>query len=118
MKKFIIISCLASLAILLFSFSIVDQEIKVGDELTIAGPSSCSYVYVYFPKKNFILKKGGTLNFKSLWGTKVIVSEVSKSKSGDIIITVEKKNGGSFLNSLKTLNIQYDNALKTSEVIK
>ena len=119
MKKHVILSCLVSLTFMLFSFSAIDiQEIKVGDELTISDPSSSSYAYIHFPKKNFILKKGGTLNFKSLAGTKVIVTEISKSKSGDILIKVMKKNGGSFLNTLKTLNIEYDKAIKNSEVIK
>ena len=119
MKKHVILSCLVSLTFMLFSFSVIDiQEIKVGDELTISDPSSSSYAYIHFPKKNFILKKGGTLNFKSLAGTKVIVTEISKSKSGDILIKVMKKNGGSFLNTLKTLNIEYDKAIKNSEVIK
>ena len=119
MKKAIILSCLVVFTITLSSFYTYSiQDISVGDELTISEPSSSSYAYIHFPKKNFILKKGGTLNFKSLKGTKVIVTEISKSKSGDILIKVMKKNGGSFLNTLKTLNIEYDKAIKNSEVIK
>lgn len=119
MKKVAIINLSLFLTIVFSSFSShYDQDITIGEELTISEPSSNSYVYIQFPKNNFILKKGGTLNFKSLVGTKVIVDEIMKSENGETIVKVKKKNGGSFLHSLKTLNIAYNNAIKYAEIIK
>ena len=119
MKKAIILSCLVVFTITLSSFYTNSiQDINVGDEITISNPSSSSYAYIRFPKNNFILKKGGNLNYKSLSGTKVIVSEVLKSNDDEIIIKVKKKDGGSFLNSLQVLSIEYKNALESAEIIK
>ena len=119
MKKAIILSCLVVFTITLSSFGTYGiQDINVGDEITISNPSSSSYAYIHFPKSNFILKKGGNLNYKSLSGTKVIVAEVLQSNDGETIIKVKKKDGGSFLNSLKVLSIDYNKALENSEIIK
>ncbi|RZT00021.1 hypothetical protein [Aquimarina brevivitae] len=119
MKKFVFFNFMAFVLCLSVSFSAIsDQDIKVGEELTLASPSSNNYAYINFPKNNFILKKGGILNFKSLPGTKVVVTEINSANDGNTVVTVKRKDGGTFLNSLRTLTIHYEKAIESNEVTK
>ncbi|GAA4278102.1 hypothetical protein [Aquimarina mytili] len=113
MKKLIFIT-------LLSFFSAQGQEnikdIVVGDILTVGAPSAMHYKHIYFPKTNFIIKKGGIPNYKALIGNRVIVTGVDK-KDGYTKISFKKDDGRKFFNSITIVNANLEEALKEKEIL-
>ncbi len=92
------------------------KEIVVGDILTVGAPSAQYYKYVYFPKTNFIIKKGGIPNYNALIGNRVVVTEVAK-QDGYTKVSFKKDDGKKFFNSITTVNANLEKALKEKEIL-
>lgn len=99
------------------NISNTQDPIAIGDVLIIGKPSDQHYCYIHFPKTNFIIKKGGIPNYKSLIGDRVIVTEVTQTKAGNRKITLKREDGYKFFNSISQVNIDLEKALEYNEVI-
>ncbi|TSE05064.1 hypothetical protein [Aquimarina algiphila] len=93
------------------------DPIEVGDILVIGKPSAQQYQHIHFPKTNFIIKKGGIPNYKSLIGERVIVTEVAQDKEGNRKITLKREDGRKFFNSISRVKINLEKALENKEVV-
>ncbi|WP_109299437.1 hypothetical protein [Aquimarina sp. AU474] len=93
----------------------VPNTIHVGDVLTLGNPSAQIFEYVHFPKTNFIIKKGGVPNYKNLQGKKVIVTKVEEINNGKVI-TLKRKDGLKFFNSIPKVRANLEQALAAGEV--
>ncbi|MDH7444848.1 hypothetical protein [Aquimarina sp. 2201CG14-23] len=92
------------------------DTIEVGDVLTIGNPSGQDYEHISFPPVNFIIKKGGTPNFKRLKGMQVIVTKKT-SINGEAKLTITRKDGKRFFNSHRSVKVALAPALETKEIL-
>lgn len=91
------------------------ETVTVGDIISIGAPSGKTYEHILFPKTNFILKKGGNPNYKKLKGIQVTVAK-REEKNSKTIITIKRTDGKKFFNSLHTVNVDLEEAIKAKEV--
>ena len=112
MKKLIFLACL-SIGILQAQDSkkLNSENVSVGDVIAIGAPSGKTYQHILFPKTNFILKKGGNPNYKKIKGLQVTVTN-REEKNSKTIITIKRKDGKKFFNSLNTVNVDLEEAIK------
>ncbi len=105
---------------LLSFFSAQGQEnttpVEVGDVLTLGTPSAKYYRHIYFPKTNFIIKKGGIPNYKALIGNRIVVTEVDK-KNEFTKISFKQESGGKFFNSLAIVKANFEKAIQEKEIL-
>ncbi len=90
--------------------------IEVGDILKIGPPDATKYKYIYFPRPNFIIKKGGIINYKKMVGSKVMVTSLKEKKDGTFRIEIKKANGRKFFNSHVKVSADLKNALESGEL--
>ncbi|MCX2718241.1 hypothetical protein [Lentiprolixibacter aurantiacus] len=94
------------------------QEIQVNDVLVIQQPSGPDFKHIHFPKKNFIIKRGGIANMKQLAGKKVIVEAISYDKDGSTLITLSRQDGMKFFRAFPTVKASLEDALDSGELRK
>ncbi|QBA65122.1 hypothetical protein [Muriicola soli] len=93
-------------------------SIEKGTVLTINEPVSDEYRYVLFPRKNFIIKRGGIANLKSVYGKKVEVVHYSYTDNGDTRVTLRRTDGRKFFRNFKTVDAYLEDALTAGELVK
>ena len=99
-----------------YNLTAQNQQVQVGDVYTIEAPSEKEYRYIYFPKRNFIIKQGGTADMDLVRNLKVIVTSV-EYREGDItLVTLKRKDGGRFFRGLFTVKAYLDGALDAGEL--
>ncbi|WP_343488106.1 hypothetical protein [Allomuricauda sp. d1] len=117
MRQTLILTAILSL---IFTLPLRAQDyqdlVKVGDELIIATPVSSDYKYIDVPRKNFIIKRGGIANIKSLKNRKVIVENI-ENKGGDVEVTFTPADGGKFFNVYKKMNADLNDAIENGELV-
>lgn len=94
------------------------SDVQVGTELVIGKAENSSYQHIHFPKANIIIKRGGIANYKSVQGDKVVVTAVSESDNGAVIVTIKRKDDRAFFGTHKTVKANLEKALKTKELNK
>jgi len=108
------------LACFIAGFSIMAQEtddlVSVGDIMNIGTPENGSYRHIHFPKKNFIIKRGGLADMKSVQGNEVVVTHIKTIKEGTTVVTLERKNGRKFFKYLPSVKADLENALANGEL--
>lgn len=104
-------------AMALWSFSVQAQDVNVGDTFTIAAVESNQYKFIKFPKSNFIIKKGGILNFNAIRGAKVKVTKVDEKKDGSKVATITLTSGKKFFNSHKYVAVHIPDAIQNKELL-
>ncbi|MGB5377725.1 hypothetical protein [Muriicola sp.] len=117
LKRFLI-ACMFSIATFAFAQEKQQTPIEAGTVLTIAKPSTANYKHIDFPRKNFIIKRGGIANFKTLYGKKVEVVSHSYSADGQTIVTLRPADGTKFFRNFSTVDAHLEDALSAGELIK
>ncbi len=92
------------------------QDIREGSVLTINNPSSSSYQHIDFPRKNFIIKRGGIANMKALRGKKVQVVAFTYGSDGGTKVTLKPLDGGKFFRNFPTVTAHLEDALQSGEL--
>ncbi|PKB44033.1 hypothetical protein AX016_2244 [Cellulophaga sp. RHA19] len=119
MKKIItLVMSLCLVVVLHANTKPLNSDIKVGTELRIGEASSATYQHLILPKKNFIIKRGGLANYKSLKNLTVVVTDINTNKNGNVEVTLKRKNGKRFFNSHPTIKANYNKALEQKELLK
>ncbi len=90
-------------------------SVKIGDKFIISEPSSSEYRFVDVPRKNFIIKRGGIADMKTLKNSVVVVTDISGDQSP--VITFKRVNGIKFFRVYKTLTADLANALDSKELL-
>jgi len=110
---------------LLFSVSMlnaqssVNQEmtdVKVGDVFEIGNPESNSFKHIKFPKANFIIKRGGIANYKTVKGNKVVVTSIKEKKNGETQVKIKREDGRRFFGSHSVVAADFDEAISSGEL--
>ncbi|TQI69252.1 hypothetical protein JM79_0125 [Gramella sp. Hel_I_59] len=96
----------------------IDTNPEIGDRLLIQSPENTTYTAVNMPKLNFVVKKGGVANYKSVQNTLVEVVKISQNKKGENIVTLQRVDGAKILNLKKSISANYDQALQLGELKK
>lgn len=108
------------LAVLIFAFVInvnaQKTEIKVGDTFKIETVENNNYKYIKFPKDNFIIKKGGIVNYSNIIGEQVKVTSIKEKKDGSKIATIMLSSGKRFFNSHKYIDVDIYKAIENKEL--
>jgi len=110
--------------IVLFSISITHSQsdikaltVNVGDVLTLGKSTSRGYQHIYFPKNNFIIKKGGIVNFKKLKEDKVKIINKEKIQDNKTIITLKRTDGKKFFNCIPVVKAHLEKAVNNKEIL-
>lgn len=117
MKKIIHLSKL----MFLFCFFIshgqeITQNETVGKVYVINAKSGNAYTHIYFPKPNFIIKKGGFANYDALVGKKIKVTKIAKENKSGTIVTFELENGEKFFGTHKVVDGNIEKAIENGEI--
>ena len=96
----------------------IENNPEVGDRLLIQSPENTTYIAVNMPKLNFVVKKGGVANYKSVQNTLVEVVKISQNKEGENIVTLQRVDGAKILGLKKSVSANYNQALQLGELKK
>ncbi|MDH5413559.1 MAG: dihydroorotase, partial [Flavobacteriaceae bacterium] len=111
-----------TLLIMLFSGIIysqsADSSIKIGDVFTLGEVSNNNYKYINFARPNFIIKKGGIVNYNNIIGKKVEIKSINKKKDGSLIATIELTSKKLFFNSHRYVTVDIKEAISKKELLK
>lgn len=94
----------------------ITQNETVGKVYVINAKSGNAYTHLYFPKPNFILKKGGFADYDALVGKKIKVTKIAKEKDSGTIVTFELENGTKFFGTYKVVNGNIEKAIENGEI--
>ena len=89
-----------------------------GDVFIVGDKKYNNYKYIDFPKPNFIIKKGGIVNYKNIKGEKVIISSVDEKSDGTIQAIIKLAKSRKFFNSHKFVSVDISKALENKELVK
>ncbi|WP_147676255.1 hypothetical protein [Algibacter pacificus] len=90
--------------------------LKVGDVIEIGNPSTSKYKHIKFPRANFIIKRNGVADYKKALGNQVVVTNVETIKEGETRISVKRKDGKRFFNTVSNISISLEKALAANEI--
>ncbi|MBQ4913321.1 hypothetical protein J8L85_02645 [Maribacter sp. MMG018] len=97
----------------------IDQtttDVEVGDVFEIGRPETNKYKHINFPRANFIIKRGGIANYKSVEKNMVVVTSVKEKKDGSTEVKIKRKDGGRFFGSHTVVSVDFDDALQAGEL--
>ncbi|NNK83637.1 MAG: hypothetical protein HKO92_10985 [Flavobacteriaceae bacterium] len=92
------------------------SEINIGDKLIIGKLTNGTFQSITLPKRNFIVKRGGIANYKSVENNIVVVTNIEKDKNGNTIVELKRNNGKRFFNTHKTIKANLQEALDSGEL--
>lgn len=116
MKKYLITIVIILMAIFSINAQETNADVKKGDLLEIIKPSKNEYQHINFPKKNFIIKRGGITSNQLVNGEEVIVTKVTKKKDGSTTIRIKKTDGGRFYKAIPSVTVNFEEAVKSGEI--
>tara|TARA_R100000655_G_scaffold11802_1_gene27327 strand:+ start:659 stop:1030 length:372 start_codon:yes stop_codon:yes gene_type:complete len=96
----------------------IDTNPEIGDRLLIQSPENTTYTALNMPKLNFVVKKGGVANYKSVQNTLVEVVKISQNKKGESMVTLQRVDGAKILGLKKSVSANYHKALQLGELKK
>lgn len=88
------------------------NNVKVGDILSINKEYNTPFNHLYFPKANFIIKRGAIANYKVLDGMKVQIEEVAE----DATVRLIPLGGKKFFNKFSYVEANLEKALESGEL--
>ena len=116
MKKYLIITVIAFVSIFSTNGQETNAKVKKGDLLEIIKPSGNEFKYINFPRKNFIIKRGGIASDQLVIGEEVMVTELTKEENGSTTIRIKKADGGRFYNAIPSVTVNFEEAVKSGEI--
>eukprot|EP00035_Acanthoeca_spectabilis_P028585 m.471353 g.471353 ORF g.471353 m.471353 type:complete len:128 (+) comp30913_c0_seq1:101-484(+) len=87
-------------------------DLKPGDVLVINTKTNMPFDHIYFPKPNFIIKRGAIANYKALNGIKVQIDEISDNS----IMRLKPLNGKKFFNTYSYVEAHLEKAIENDEL--
>jgi hypothetical protein len=92
------------------------EKPKVGDTLIVLENTGENYKHINFPRLNLIVKRGGIASYKSVYHTKVVVTEVIENTTGRFDVKLERVDGKKFFNHIRSVKANYEKALAKGEL--
>jgi hypothetical protein len=116
--KRLFIGCFFCICSIAYTQQKKQVPIQEGTIFTIAQPVSAEYQHIHFPRKNFIIKRGGIANMKSVFGKKVEVVAYSYTDDGGTKVTLKRTDGKKFFRNFRTVDAHLEDALSSGELKK
>ena len=91
-------------------------NIQKGVVLTIESPSASDYQHVQFPRKNFIIKRGGIADMKTVLGKKVEIIDYVYTSNGSTEVTLKRVDGKRFFRKFPTITARLEDAIRSGEL--
>jgi len=89
--------------------------VEKGTVLTLGPVSASGFQHIDFPRKNFIIKRGGIANFNNLEGRSLVVEEVISKNSGTQVV-LKRSDGLDFFGVYRTVKADLEKALAKGEL--
>ncbi|MCH3882287.1 MULTISPECIES: dihydroorotase [Tenacibaculum] len=93
------------------------SDFNKGDVFQIGNANYNNYKHINFPKANFIIKKGGIVNYKNIKGQKVVITSVKEKENGKKIATIKLLDSRKFFNSHKYITVEIEEAIRNKELL-
>ncbi len=116
-KSIVILFILVFLLSLIYAQNFT-AEIKVGDTFTIEKVDRYNYKHINFPRTNFIIKKGGIVNYNNIVGKEVKITSIKKRKNGDLVATIKLVFNQPFFNSYRSIKVDIVEAIEEEELVR
>ena len=91
------------------------SEVQEGQVLELILPDDGDFNHLVVPRKNFIIKRGGVPDMKTLDGNRVVVTSVKETSRGTRIV-LKREDGRKFFRSFPTLTAHWPEALESKEL--
>jgi hypothetical protein len=119
MKKLLLLITLFFSLSFLNSYSQESTSTDFKDKIYIINtPSGSSYNHIYFPKTNFIKKRGGFANYEALIGKKIIVTKIVKEKKKGTIVSIQLEDGSKFFGIYPSIDSNISKAIERKELLE
>jgi hypothetical protein len=115
MKKGILIAVFLFMGLYL-SGQQANDTAAIGKLMIINKPSSHSFKYIHFPRKNIIIKRGGIPNFKNVVGQRVVITRVERKENGSTQVVLKRADGRKFFRFLPSVKADLEQALSYGEL--
>ncbi|MCL5128423.1 hypothetical protein [Algibacter sp. L4_22] len=118
MKKYVLAGFIALGSLSMNAQDAMSKSVtlKVGDVIEIGNPSTSKYKYIKFPRANFIIKRNGVADYKGALGEEVVVTDVETINDGNTRVSVKRKDGKRFFNTVYNISISLEKALAANEI--
>ncbi len=115
MKKLVFIPIMILMALPIKAQN--EPEVEVGDILTISQPEEGhNFKHLNLPKANFIIKKGGIANYKSIINNRVEVVAIETNADGDQKVVLKREDGRKFFRSYPTISANLEDSMEAGEL--
>ncbi|WP_373517894.1 hypothetical protein [Pricia sp.] len=94
----------------------IQNEVEVGDVFEIGRLETNRFKHIEFSRANFIIKRGGIANYKSVAGSKVVVTSIKEKKDGTKQVAIQREDGGRFFGSHTTVAANFEDAVGSGEL--
>ena len=92
------------------------QDVQIGDIFKIENPSGQDYQHIHFPRKNFIIKRGGIADMDLVKNVEVEVVSVTYTSDSKTLITLKRTDGRRFFKALFSVKAELESALESGEL--
>ncbi|WP_159022949.1 hypothetical protein [Formosa sp. L2A11] len=116
MKKKLFFAGMLLLGLSVNALTVNPIVVNVGDVATIGAPSTFAYASIKFPKSNFIIKRGGIVNYSNLSGVRVEVVSI-ENINGTRIVVIKRADGRKFFNVLPTAKVELEASVYKKELV-
>lgn len=91
------------------------SSVSEGEEFVLVLPDNGQFDRVEFPRKNFIIKRGGIADMKTVDGNTVVVRSV-ENEDGQVYLLLARKDGRKFFRHLPEVRAKWPEALDEGEL--
>ena len=92
------------------------KDYEVGEILKIEKPSTREFNHIHFPRANFIIKKGGIVNYNRIYGEEVEIVAIETKDDGTKQARLKRTDGRKFFQRYSTVLADIDKALEAGEI--
>lgn len=94
-----------------------DKLVAKGDIVVLGTPEGQRYEHIDFPRRNIIMKRGATANFKALAHKNLVVEAVDTKRDGSTQVTLKRHDGINFFRFYPTVTANLEKALVEGELV-
>ena len=92
------------------------EHVALGDIIIINEPMGAEFKHIHFPRKNFIIKRGGIADMKRVYASKVVVSAIITKDNNNTQVTLKRLDGRKFFRFLPSVKADLESALQADEL--
>lgn len=98
-----------------YGLSAQSVPLQEGQIMRIILPEDGTFNHLKFPRKNFIIKRGGIADMKSVDANLVVITDIRDTSSGTQIV-LKRQDGRKFFRAFPSVTATWPAALETGEL--